>query len=541
MSAVAMYLSPNNKTKLKNDVFTTLIKEGYNTQPLSGKMNEKFEELFKYVSENVELDFNAPPKENLNILNDLTTKNALDAFRKLFASVQSEELNGGDVDDLYARALNERDYSQEVQPAAVNSQTVTSIEPTDFSLPPIVEESPMTGRRQAFVQRLESLRQGRMSLQDQRNLVDLETRDRNYRESVLGEVVEPIIEEVIEPKVNEYVNSQVENVGRDIVSKEEIDSHRYDEYKKDNDSRYRKRELQIFINAKDRQWIGELKNGKIQSALEPYRYRFQLTNKEQGIYLQNRHRNITSIRVTSILINNTSNCNMVYPYLFLSIPELEQRIETSLSNRKYVFSILTLDDKIGNQVKYDNFLSRNEYFPNPLSELGTLTFEILNPMGTIYNNEKDDIKISSLIVDNVVDPEHLVINLDKMYLVDEFSYGETLIVKKFGFEEYSNDALVNYMNREEGHIIKTPSSVIGDNKKIQEIYIELPKTRLENGDEALEPCAEHYIKFLSEPENLSKKCHGGVINLCMQPTIILEVEKLDPNSKHINLANVDII
>ena len=288
--------------------------------------------------------------------------------------------------------------------------------------------------------------------------------------------------------------------------------------------------------------FGAIVNNVIQPALEPYRYRLQLNNnKNVGIYLQNRQRNISSIRVVAVYISISDITCAMPPYIFVYVPELENRVETSLTNRKYVFAILTKDDIIGNQLKYVNFLSNNYYDPTPLSELNNMTFEILNPLGYLYNDCKDDLLISAIGLDNLTTPTYLTITTNKVYKSCKYNNKDILIIQNFGFTDNSNIALKNYLNEPTGHTITTPITMTESNEYLQIIYIKIPFIMMDNGTKVLDPMIIELQSYLTANGNPYTNVYGALINLHLQPSVIMELTKLEPNSKEINQSKVTII
>jgi hypothetical protein len=330
----------------------------------------------------------------------------------------------------------------------------------------------------------------------------------------------------------------VSNVGRDIVSKDEFQLHRYDEYKGATEMKYRHIQRQVFLNSKDRRWYGDVVNNVVQPGLEMARYRFQLNNSTtQGVHLQNRHKNITTIRVVSIYISlNELILSNIPPYIFIYIPELENRLETSLPNRKFVFTILTKDDVIGNQLKYVNFLATNNYEMNPLAELNNLTFEILNPMGYLYNQTNDDLNVVSIQLNDVLNPEYIIITTNHTFLSKQYVMGDVLVLKNFTFVNNPTTQLTyfaNFMNRDQGHHIMTPLTVTQSAQYLNQIYLGLPR----NSDNTIDTIIDGLKPFPNGMTNVV----GVLLNITLQPSIVMEITKIEPDSSNINVTKVQVI
>jgi len=552
----ATFLDNANKNQLHNYVMTELSKE-YNIQPQISAISQKFIQIMNYISEKIPLDQTKSFQQNLEYLNKTTIEKSLQGFRSMLESYAhqqvapqktqpqqppQQEQDMPDINDMYSKLLNERDYSS-IQPSTKLTNQSTYI--TDLS--PIQEES---SRMSEFHRRMDNLRQNRNVFQEERNQLDLQTRDNNHRVSVLGQSTSVNMKSNEQTSLQNYANTlensnvvyddkfSVTNVGREIVSNDEFQSHRYDEYKGTTEMKYRHIQRQVFLNSKDRRWYGDVVNNVVQPGLEMARYRFQLNNSTtQGVHLQNRHKNITTIRVVSIYISlNELILSNIPPYIFIYIPELENRLETSLPNRKFVFTILTKDDVIGNQLKYVNFLSTNNYEMNPLAELNNLTFEILNPMGYLYNQTNDDLNVISIQLNDLLNPEYIIITTNHTFLSKQYIMGDVLILKNFTFTNNPTTQLIyfaNFMNRDQGHHIMTPLAVTQSSQYSNRIYLALPR----NPDNTIDSIIDELKSFPDEITDVV----GVILNITLQPSIVMEITKIEPDSSNINVGKVQVI
>jgi hypothetical protein len=553
----ATFLDNANKNQLHNYVMTELSKD-YNIQPQISAISQKFVQIMNYISEKIPLDQTKSFQQNLEYLNRTTIEKSLQGFRSMLEPYahqqtppklstqqvqqvqQVQEQDMPDINDMYSKLLTERDYSS-IQPSAKINTYITD-------LSPIQEES---SRMSEFHRRMDNLRQNRNVFQEERNQLDLQTRYNNHQVSVLGQSVNNVNTTTSnQTQLQNYANTlensnvsyddkfSVSNVGREIVSKDEIQSHRYDEYKGTNEMKYRHIQRQVFLNSKDRRWFGNVVNNVVQPGLEMARYRFQLNNSTtQGVHLQNRHKNITTIRVVSIYISlNELILSNIPPYIFIYIPELENRLETSLPNRKFVFTILTKDDVIGNQLKYVNFLSTNNYETNPLAELNNLTFEILNPMGYLYNQTNDDLNVISIKLNDTFNPEYIIITTNHTFLSKQYIMGDVLILKNFTFTNNPSTDLTyfaNFMNRDQGHHIMTPLATTQSAQYSNQIYLGLPR----NPDNTIDSIIDGLKLF---PDGITDVI-GVLLNITLQPSIVMEITKIEPDSSNINVGKVQVI
>lgn len=559
------FLSSSNTNQLKNIVFTQLSKE-YNIQPMVPTMTQKFGQIMTYISEKINTDPRLSFQQNINNLNKILCDKATQGFRTILTphaykennlpqkniSDEPSEPELPNVNDLYSKLLNERDYSsiplskpvsiiptENIQ--VINTPTLQNFTQPYLPLEPISEEP--IDRNAVFEKKLNNLKSNRNSnVQEERNLIDLETIQVNYNTNILG------LEQKIElNNANDLTDNNivyddkysVKNVGANIVEQREIKEHRYDEYKESIDMKYQSIERTFFLNNKDRKWYGEISNGLLNPGLELQRYRLILNNSNtDGIFLQNRHKNITGFRVLTVHISSHDN-EYVPPYIFVQIPEIENRIETSLNNNKMVFCVLMRDTITGNQIKYINYFSGNTYLQNPISELNNITFNILNPMGELYNNNIDNFMIRNIYLDNT--SEFIIIETEKFFKVSQFNIGDLLNIKRFAFKNGSNTKFAEYINRPNGHIYNTPNNVTSGNLVINKIYITVLKNEQPDGSYQLDQSIIDFKNFINTDGNQNGKIYGTLINVNLQPSLIFEITKIEPQSSKINIKNIQVI
>ena len=170
-----------------------------------------------------------------------------------------------------------------------------------------------------------------------------------------------------------------------------------------------------------------------------------------------------------------------------------------------------------------------------------VSFEILNPLGFLYNDSKDDLLVAALGLEDINNPKYLVITTNKVYVSKKYNPKDVLIIQNFAFTDGSNTALKNYLNRPEGHTITTPKVLIDTNDYLQVIYIEMPVIIMDNGTILLDPMIIEFQSYLLANGNPATNVYGALMNLLLQPSIIMEITKLEPNSQEINQSQVTII
>ena len=247
------YLDSSNQNKLRNYVMTELSKK-FNIQPVIGQLNERFNRITEVISNNVVSDNKLNLLQNLERINKITVDQLLNAFSQILVPYEknkgptmenkSMEPTNEDVNDLYSKLMNERDYTDNPPTSAstpISQINKNSAQTTQFTLPTILEDrSESSNRNSSFIERIELLKQNRSTLMEQRNQVDIETRSQNYKQNVLGESEKVNYNTDLENNQAIYNdNFNVKNVGTDLVSINEIIDQRFAEYKYEKSMDYR--------------------------------------------------------------------------------------------------------------------------------------------------------------------------------------------------------------------------------------------------------------------------------------------------------------
>jgi hypothetical protein len=563
------FLGSNNEHKVKSYIMTELSKQ-YNIQPMLTTIDTKIIQIMKHISQTISLPRDMSVSDSMDKLNKITIEQSINGFSDILKphvlkKSSSNELVNNDVNNEYEKLMKEREYagSNIINNLKTVQNTITETPSSENSiydellnnyismdsgvnqrLTAIPELLDPSERKINFNERIMEMKSNRNKIIEERNLIDLEKIKKNS-DQLLGQYEtsksnETNMQNNLEVKTTSYDNlNQVSNVGSNLIDKTELQQYRYDEYK--TNMKYRTFDRQFIVNSKDRRWYGDIENNVINAGLEQYRYKFGINNnKTTGIYLQNRQKNVSAIRITTIYISmnelDTTENAYIPPFIYVYIPELENRIETSCINRKFIFTILTLDDRINGQLKYINFISANYYLANPIADLSNMTIEILNPLGYPYNDSKDNIKIKSIDIDDHNDPKIIVIILDKYVKRVQYNKGDTLIIKNYGVGLIDN--FTNFMNRETGHFLKINTST---DEFVDRIYIDFPKKVNPNGLYTIEPYFQTIIQQIIDNQNPYATTEGVIMNVNLQPVVIFEISKLEPNSKSFSQGNITII
>ena len=566
------FLTTSNENRIKTHIMTELSKKYY-IQSMIKTIDAKITLIMKHIYQTVSIPKDLSISDSIEYLNKITIEQSINGFADILKPyvIKSEattELENNDVNNEYQKLMTEREYTNSNIPINVKSvkEAITEIPLTennlydellgnyvnmnsglDKRLTSIPEVLELSDRKNSFNERINEMKMNRNKIMEERNLIDLEKIKKNseqqfgdYRQSENNDNNKDK-QNNLETQSNSYNNvNDVSNIGSELIDKKLLQKFRYDEYK--TEIKYNTFDRQFLVNSKDRRWYGDIDNKIINPGLEPYRYRFGINNnKMSGIYLQNRQKNVSAVRITTVYISmnelDTSDTGYVPPYIYIYIPELENRIETSNINRKFIFAVLTLDDnRLNGQLKYINFLSANYYIDNPIADLSNMTIEILNPLGYMYSDSKDNLKIKSMNIDSQTDPKSIILTLDKFVRRTQYNRGDIILIQNYGAGLV--DSFTNFMNRETGHFIKLNPST---DEFVDKIYIDIPKQANTNGLFTIQPFFQDIISLIINNKNPYLVTEGVMINVNLQPVVIFEISKIEPKSKGLSQENITII
>lgn len=226
------------------------------------------------------------------------------------------------------------------------------------------------------------------------------------------------------------------------------------------------KEIYLSINSVDRDW----KVYKMR-----YNYVVNFSSKNDNAIV-NCPKNIESIKVTSITIpaeicekrtyrNVPKICfqhdfDFQYPYVILRIDELPSIYEGTNKNVRNCFCKLGFDKtyRTPNGRGYTVLKAIQDeklvFYPNVLPNIQKLTFSILKPNGTLFNNSQDDYQLFKIEYEQF-NPLHLKVICNKYFDKNEFYLLDHIIIKNYQLEESSIDLkrFVQFVNRDEGHDI----------------------------------------------------------------------------------------
>jgi hypothetical protein len=534
-----LYLSKNNQHKVINIVLTELSKD-YNINLKIAELRDKIILVMNNLVQKYKVEPNTPTLVQLEKLNELTITNCKNSFASILTPYDDNK--NSDVEDTYSKMLKERELitdntnSTNITTSNNISNIVNNAKLTTITEEPIYNYEIDNNRIQLFSSRLDELKSNRMKFLNDRNKVDLEMIHKN-KNDMLGTSSNTITHVNNLPNMPDESMNNIDNVGKLILDKKELADHRYTDYS--GNITYNHNMSQFVVCAKDRVWNGTVENNVYSTGLEPYRYRFVISSSnDKGIYLQNRQKNISSIRIVTLLISiavTTESTDTYFaPYLYIYIPELENRVETSIPSRKYVFCMLSFDGILGRHAKYINFISSNHYNITPLSDLNNITIEILAPSGKLISDIRDNYRIVSMALDNATNPQQIILTLDKYYKSIMFAVNDIVIIRNYGTGAGVVNAFTQYMNNEAGLFIKANPST---DEYLNTIYISVPKEIGSDG----RPVTATYFNDVITNIAIYSTMQGYILNSTHQPVLLFEIGKISLENPSINQNTTTIV
>ena len=124
--------------------------------------------------------------------------------------------------------------------------------------------------------------------------------------------------------------------------------------------------------------------------------------------------------------------------------------------------------------------------------------------------------------------ENFIVPLGKIFITEDFCKRISVLV----------DTFTNFMNRETGHFIKNNPST---DEFVDKLYIDVPKKANPNGLYVIQPFFQDIIQLIINNQNPYALTEGNIINTNLQPVVIFEISRLEPNSKGLSQSHITII
>lgn len=279
----------------------------------------------------------------------------------------------------------------------------------------------------------------------------------------------------------------------------------------------------------------------------------------RGANIKKLYKNVVSIELDNVLIP-AHNRSITYtstqqslnrsPYLLLTIPEIEESMESTNFEASQAFGFLVPYtnnyDTCVNDLKFHEFHPienfQKIYYPSPINTLPNLTFQLKEPNGQILSCQNDylDVKYIYRQIDDTDDPrtDFLWIETLKFFNDNEYQIGDQIIFKNYQYYNTSSGnsySFNEFINRDQGHTI-VAIGVSGDQYLKNRIKISRPASyNLTNGylDEEF-----WYTSFksleLNDNTTISNRDDtnydtGRLLNVNLQVTYVLKVTTKEYN------------
>lgn len=347
----------------------------------------------------------------------------------------------------------------------------------------------------------------------------------------------------------------------------------------------------IIINSIDRDWL----NGPIEN--NRYNFNIKFGNRESGALIKKLYRNVTSVELVNCFLPNDNVLIpfdtrpyidvLSYPYLVLKIPELTNVFSGTNNSTDNAFSIIIYDKKHDSKVLSSDFVSsmvngspntqfyneynksyykyipayfeKKEFYNQPLATLTSMTINIVNPNNENINVMPDVLSIADVaytntlsnIIENTTfeydstnsypndaerdDRRYIRIETSSPFSSKLYRLGDNIKIRGITTTNSADDALVSYLNRDEGHYIinfDRTNYTKGQNQGFtSNIYISPPGSL--NNDYELD--ANTYINSIDDDTKMSF-INAKLINTNLQTHYLFKINTREADVTTVNMS-----
>lgn len=306
----------------------------------------------------------------------------------------------------------------------------------------------------------------------------------------------------------------------------------------------------LCINGFDRNW-----------QVHKHRFNFQVDFQFNENSIQQRYKNIKSIKVTRVIIpmeikemrslHNVPKTfynhefRFGYPYLMLNIDEFSDVYDGTNDKIRKSFCHLIFD-KCYQSPNGRGYIVLNTmqgekkiFHPTPLTSLSKLSISIVKPNGEIFNDSKDEYKVFKVEYE-ANNSKYLKIVTCKYFDKNEFYRGDNIIINDFALQNVTptmSDMAIRefnaFINRKEGHEIVEIGQP-NDAGYFRTFYVLGPgafdKT---SGNFVIQPDLITNLNIFNNNFDFSCETttNGAIINTSLQCTLSMKLQTVatDPN------------
>jgi hypothetical protein len=317
---------------------------------------------------------------------------------------------------------------------------------------------------------------------------------------------------------------------------------------KDNQPDYQDRISYISVNSLDRKWENDTNDESRYS----FQVKFNASSDFSGAGINTNFKNVVSVELVNAILPVDAHIEsfdtriylniMKYPYILLNIEELDGVFRGTNMNSDKAFSTLVFDkfhnseilssDMISGNVSVSSgktsfvnefkrgyirynpaYFEKKRYYNSPLASLNKLSINLTDPRGNRFNTLSDTNTINNIEFSdalssigstleltatngfpNTNSSGHKMIKITstKHFSNRMFRIGDRIMIRNYTTtgSGSNNSRFIQFINREEGHIIinleQERFDLVGDNKgQISELYI-APPGELDSNKENLD-------------------------------------------------------
>jgi len=362
------------------------------------------------------------------------------------------------------------------------------------------------------------------------------------------DAVTKIDQTIVDPKLlhqknEEWQNRMLKNIDNSMVNDnivsnldKTLDALLQDKLiklQRDAQPDYQDRISYISVNSIDRKWESDDTETRYD-----FQVKFNPSSDFTGAGINNSYKNVLSVELVSAILPVDTHIEpfdtriylniMKYPYLLLSIEELEGVFSGTNMNNDKAFATLVFDKFHNSEILSSDLLSSNvsvstgkisysnefkrgfirynpayfekkRFYNAPLASLNKLSIHLTDPRGNAFNTLSDTNTINDLVFSDDLDTiastleltasngfpntssgSHKMIKLTstKHFSNRMFRIGDRILIKNYSITGSggNNSKFINFINREEGHIIiNLEQEIVTTNKgQINIMYLSPP-------------------------------------------------------------------
>tara|TARA_Y100000389_G_C17460502_1_gene521330 strand:- start:556 stop:1920 length:1365 start_codon:yes stop_codon:yes gene_type:complete len=313
-------------------------------------------------------------------------------------------------------------------------------------------------------------------------------------------------------KNEENIEKQLQDGSIQHESYQLLDNAAENDLKNFENTKFSKSVVNLDINSGDRRDI------LINSNPFKFHVLFGALDSNLSIQSPNVIRNVKNIELCNVIISDATKLIEKYPYIYVSIDEIQNYINSTSEQGRKSFTKLVKDKnwKESDDSNMNSFIFMNKctdplIFETPLASIGKLSFNFWSPSGTKIQDVQDVFQI-----ENIVDfPDFLRFETTAYFKTTQLFTENRIVFKNL---EIQNIDLQNYLLEKE-HIISDIPTITASNMSKT---FDIPKR------EIIDTTNGHITYPIYNILNMSiESCY--ILNLSVQTSIVMKITTLQSN------------